>query len=210
MRSIRSVHFLRLVIGATLAASLTGCGSSSAARAADPGDSVTLPVIEAPGSRAHAYESLDELAAISSALVIARPTGVQSTRALPAEQGGTATSGPTVYVEMRVSQVLSGTVTSELIEVVSPGTDAVSGKPALRIGGPFLMYLAPAMYGANAPAGGFVISGGPAGVYGFTGVEGEFGRVDTGSPGLPARINDVPSLPRVTRTVSELLAQGPR
>jgi hypothetical protein len=98
-----------------------------------------------------------------------------------------------------------------LIDLVSPGVDETTGDPALGRGGPYLMYITPAMYAANDPAGGYVVVGDPAGVYGAHGNKGEYSRIDTMSPALPATITlGRTALPGATKSEKELLRDGPR
>ena len=169
-----------------------------------------LPVIRAEGSRAREYHSLDELATGASALVVVRPTGRESSVPLPATEGGTLGSAPTPFVEMRVLMVLSGAVSGTIVDVVSPGIDERNGGQALAVGGPYLLFLAPAMYGPNRPVGGYAIVGGPAGAFGSRGLSGGFDRIDGESPSLPQSITlGTTHLPAVVRTEAELLAAGP-
>ncbi|MGW5237394.1 hypothetical protein ACWEOW_00510 [Monashia sp. NPDC004114] len=91
-----------------------------------------------------------------------------------------------------------------------PGIDQNTGKSALRSGGPFLLFLAPAMHGANDPAGGYVAVGGPAGVFAAKGPAQKYLRVDSDSPRLPAEINlAADSLPMITKSEAQLLSEGP-
>lgn len=158
------------------------------------------------GPRAHIYGSLGELTLDSSAVVIARPTGKTFTKPFPG--GGLSTP----YVRMSVARVLDGAVNGKEVAVVDPGIDVHTGKSALLSSNSYLLYLAPAMYDRNRPAGGYAVVGGPAGVYSQDGGSAtRFVRIDSLSAGLPARI-DVTStkLPAVTKTAEQLLAQGPR
>jgi hypothetical protein len=192
-----------VLVTATL--TLTSCSAGE-----EPMPSPTsVPTFAEVGTRAFEYTELKQLADNASAIVLVSPTGKTSDRALPERHGGTEDSAPTEYVEMRVERVLSGSVSDEVIEVVSPGIDAVTGEIALAAGGPFVIFVAPAMYEADDPAGGYAIVGGPAGVYASDGSE--FVRVDHESPLLPKTVRaEASALPQVTRTEAELLAIGPR
>ena len=100
--------------------------------------------------------------------------------------------------------VLSGAVSGTIVDVVSPGIDERNGGQALAVGGPYLLFLAPAMYGPNRPVGG------PAGAFGSRGLSGGFDRIDGESPSLPQSITlGTTHLPAVVRTEAELLAAGP-
>lgn len=212
MRSTNSSR-VATVLAATagLGLVLSACGTSADDHvdAKSPAASSALPRIEEMGTSSIEYTSLSQLADISSALVIAKPTGKQSATPLPASQGGTTDSAPTTFVEMRITKVLSGTLTHDVINVVTPGTDQNTGGPALLTGGPYLMYITPAMYAANEPVGGYVVSGGPAGVYGSVG--GAFAKLDRSNAKLPATIDlTATKLPDTSKSEAELLAAGPR
>jgi hypothetical protein len=190
---------------------LSGCGASPTSSPHTGTATKGVPVIAATGSRAREYDSLSELAETSSALVVATPTGTLHDVPLPAEDGGTDESAPTTYVQMRVVKVLSGALDKAAIDVVSPGTDERTGEAALLSGGPYLMYLTPAMYDAEKPAGGYAITGGPAGVYASQGRPDVYSRVDTLSPRLPEEIDvSTTTLPTVSHTEAELLRAGPQ
>ena len=168
-----------------------------------------MPRIASEGSRAHEYTALADLAVHASAVVVAVPTGRESSKPLP-EGYGSEGAAPTPYVQMRVTKVLSGTLRPGLIELVSPGIDQNTGKQALGHGGPYLMYITPAMYGPNDPAGGYVVVGGVAGVYGAKGQGSAYLRIDTESPKLPAEITvGQTTLPGPTTSEAELVQEGP-
>lgn len=206
MRAIRKTG----LVTAALAVVLTGCGSHDAPRVIST-NSHAVPHIEESGSRARVYRSLSELSEDSSALVVGVPTGERFAVPFPADEGGGPDSAPTIYVGMRIKRVLSGTVGSETVKVVSPGTDGNTGQPALLTGGPYLMYLTPAMYDANDPAGGYALTGGAAGVYAGSDDANVFSRVDTESPDLPTTV-DLGSTtpPAVSHSEADLLRRGPR
>jgi hypothetical protein len=63
---------------------------------------------------------------------------------------------------MRVTRVLSGSMAPGLVDVVSPGIDEHTGRQAIGRGGPYLLFITPAMYGVDDPAGGYAVVGGPA------------------------------------------------
>jgi len=186
-------------------------GSVAGCATAGSSETDTIPRVASIGSRAHEFTSLSEIADLSSALVVAEPTGEQHDVPLPPEEGGTDTSAPTTFARMRVTQVISGDVSEKTIDVVSPGTDEKTGRPALLTGGPYLMYLTPAMYGPDQPVGGYAIAGGPAGVYASEGAAGIFARVDAESPRLPQEIDPTDAPPPMTsHTSNQLLHAGPR
>jgi hypothetical protein len=111
---------------------------------------------------------------------------------------------------MRVTKVLGGGVSASEIQVVSPGVNSLTGKQVLENGGPYLLFLAPAMYAANDPAGGYVVTGGPAGLYASI-KSGQFSRVDSLSPKLPSTLTgSATELPKITKSEKQLLADGPR
>lgn len=190
-------------LAAALAAlALTACSSA---------DENALPRISIDGTRAHEYSTLNELARDATAVVVAVPTGKEHAKALPANYGP-ADAAPTPYVQMRVIKVLSGDLQPGMIDLVSPGVDENTGKQALRAGGPYLLYLTPAMYAANDPAGGYVVVGGPAGAYGATASNSkDFARLDAESVKLPAKITlGATDVPAAALTEKEALAQGPQ
>lgn len=181
---------------------LTACGSS--------GENA-LPKISIDGTRAHEYTTLGELAQDATAVVVAVPTGKEHAKPLPKDYGP-ADAAPTPYVQLRVIKVLSGDLQPGMIDLVSPGLDERTGKQALRAGGPYLLYITPAMYAANDPAGGYVVVGGPAGAYGATSSNAkDFNRIDTESVKLPAKITlGATDVPAAALTEQEALAQGPQ
>lgn len=201
MRSTNRI--LPALLAATMLVSVAGC--SGDASSAQP-----IPRIEIEGSRAHDFKSLNELAAKANAILVVKPTGKQDAVPLPEEHGGTPESAPTPFVEMEVVRVVSGSVQGDVINVVSPGIDQNTGKEALITGGPYLVFVAPAMYEADDPVGGYVIVGGPAGVFASGGAKDKFTRVDSESASLPAEVSSSGAgLPRITKTEEQLLSEGP-
>ena len=191
-------------LAAMTALALAGC--SATGKRDDP---PRLPRIMVEGTR-HEYTSLAELADVASAVVVAVPTGVQFTKPLPAGYGP-PDAAPTPYVQIRVTRVLSGTIRPGLIDLVSPGIDENTGEQALARGGPYLIYITPAMYRSNDPAGGYVAVGGPAGVYGATGRGDQFARVDRESTALPPTVQlGRTDLPKAHKTEKQLLQEGPK
>jgi hypothetical protein len=189
------------LVAALGVSALAGCSGTNASPP-------KLPHIAEVGTRAHEFRSVDDLAGEAVAVVVAKPTGKQFTRPLPAWDGPVGAT-PTPYVQMRVSKVLSGTIKPGLIDVVSPGIDENTGKEALADGGPYLMYLTLAVYAANDPAGGYAIVGGPAGVYGAAGNTDQYARIDTESPALPPTITIGTShLPAARKTDKQVLTHG--
>lgn len=194
------------LLGIVAATSLIGLAACSR----DSSSTQSLPKISVMGSRLLMFSSLDELAAKANAIAIVKPTGKQDFVPLPQKQGGSPDSAPTPFLEMKVVRVLSGAVDGDVIRVVSPGIDENTGRQALLTGGPYLVFLAPAMYDANAPAGGYAIVGGPAGVFANSGATNRFRRVDAESKSLPSEISlDTTSLPKVRKTEAQLLTEGP-
>ena len=189
---------LALVVGTS-----AGCGSSSAPPAAQ------IPVFEAEGTRAYAFDSLRQLAGKASAVIVASPTGKSHSVPLPAEYGEPG-AAPTQYVTVTVDRVVRGTLEKQTIDLVSPGIDENTGKLGLLDGGSYLLFITPAMYGPNDPAGGYVVVGGPAGVYANTGEGKTFQKVDRESPSLPATLTGTAQeLPTISKTEAELLKEGP-
>ncbi|WP_028707348.1 hypothetical protein [Propionicicella superfundia] len=141
--------------------------------------------------------------------MIAEPTGGESARTAPGGDGADD-SAPVPYVTMRVTRVLGGGVSASEIQVISPGVDHRTGRQVLVSGGPYLLFLAPAMYAADDPAGGYVVTGGPAGLYAAI-ERGRFGRVDSSSPKLPSTLSgSTTDLPEITKSEKQVLAEGPR
>jgi hypothetical protein len=196
-------HILTALLTATLLVSVAGCSDGAPS-------AQSIPRIVAEGSRARDFKSLDELAAKANAVLIVKPTGNQDSVPLPKTHGGTPDSAPTPYVEMEVVEVVSGSVRGDVINIVSPGIDENTGKQALLTQGPYLVFVAPAMYAANDPVGGYVIVGGPAGVFAAGGTNDQFARMDPESTLLPAEVSLTGTpLPKVTKTEEQLLAEGP-
>lgn len=144
---------------------------------------------------------------MSNALVEAMPTGRQRSVPLPPEQAGSDQSAPTVFIEMRVAKVLSGAVDGDIIQVVSPGTETTNNEPVLLVGGPFLMYLTPAVYDVNSPTGGYAVTGGPAGLYAADG--NRYTRIDDLSDKLPLHLDPRGTrLPTAARSEKDLFRTG--
>lgn len=199
MRSTKRI-LSALVLGAAFVASVAGCGQATR----DQG----VPVIEVLGTRAFEYDSIDQLAQKASAIVVVRPTGNGHDVPLPAEQGGTDNSAPTSFQTLEVVRVLSGSVDGKTIEVVSPGLDDRTGKSAIAAGGPFILFIAPAMYGPDETVGGYAIVGGPAGMYAQVGDR--YLRVDAESPRLPDSLDPATTpWPAITKSAAQLLHEGP-
>ena len=188
---------------ASLVLGVGGCAADGRDIASD------VPIIEALGTRPAEYTSVEQLAGNASAIVVVTPTGKTREEPLPQEQGGTKGSAPTLYLTVKVERVLSGSLDASTIDVVSPGTDKRTAKPALAAGRAFLLFITPAMYAADRPAGGYAIVGGPAGMYASTGAT--FAKVDTESPQLPNTVDaDKAAWPTITLSEADLLHRGPR
>ena len=78
------------------------------------------------------------------------------------------------------------------------GSDMVTGHGALHDPGTYLLFLAPYVLGPNRPVGGYVVVGGPAGMFYRCVAPSEpdapFARTDAETPGLPDSVlpTDVP------------------
>ena len=156
------------------------------------------------GTRTREYGSLADLAAASSAVVIAKPTGKVKEVPLP----NSVRSAPTPFVTLTVTRVLSGSVSETTIQFVSPGLDT-SGHLGLVDGGPYLLFVQPAVYGPSQPAGGYVATGGPAGVFASSDNGRSFAKTDEGSPLLPSRIDLRGSaLPAAGRAEEQIIKMG--
>ena len=194
---MRSINAAILALSPAGLLSVTGCAGSH-------GSDAKVPRIAEVGSRAQVFTNVAELTQRASAVVVATSTGKLVSRPFPT--GG----APTVYVRMHVTKVVSGAVTGTDIEVVTPGDDIDTGKPALLTGGHYLLFLTPAMYAANTPAGGYAIVGGPAGAYVAPAKSEQFTKVDAESHALPQTITlGTTGLPAVTKTERQLLQEGP-
>jgi|GEM_PF-1425106 len=163
------------------------------------------------------YAGIAELANISSAIVVVTPTGESFSRTLP----GTAPIGdatpPVPYVRLTVVNVLAGSVTigqDNTIDLVSPGTDANTGQLALLKGASCLLFIAPAMLGVADPFGGYVVSGGPNGVFCQTNANTPNAFVSAfaaENETLPETLTIGSSaIPPITHTEAELIAIGPQ
>jgi len=210
MRSTSSLRKVAtLVVG--LGALLLACAACSASIAesiepSQPGMRAHIPVFDTVGSRIKDYGSLQELAGDSSALVRVHTTGAKHDVPLP---GGDKGAAPTTFVSVVVDEVYSGTVDGTMIDVVAPGMDVSTGSPALLTGGTYVLFLAPAVYGPGQPAGGYVVTGGPAGMYASDDRGTSFLKVDKQSAELPGSVNpDSGKLPRVARTAADIIAKG--
>lgn len=202
MRSTSRLRRLWAAAAVAAVAVVAGCASGPAA------DDQGVPIIRTEGSRAFEYTSLDQLAERASAIVVITPTGEQFDVPLPAEHGGSEGTAPTPFVRVTVDRVLAGSVDARTIDLVSPGEDERTGERALTSGGPYIAFITPGMYAADDPIGGYVVVGGPAGLY--AGVDGEFVRVDAESPKLPDSLSlEQTTWPQITRTEAELLHEGP-
>ena len=194
---MRSINGVILALTSAGLLSLTGCGTGHSSDG-------KVPRIAEAGSRAHIFQNVSELTERASAVVVATSTGKTVSKPFPT--GG----APTVYVTMHVSKVVSGAVSSTDIDVVTPGDDVDTGKSALLTGGHYLLFLTPAMYAANTPAGGYAIVGGPAGAYVAGAKSDRFTKIDAESKALPETITiGSTHLPAVTKSERQLLQEGP-
>lgn len=184
-----------------------------------PEPHTSIPHVTVDGTRAFAFESFQQLADKSNAIVIVEATNAVTEVPLPSGYGE-ENSAPTPFVTVRVVKVLAGEVNGQMIDVVSPGIDENTGELSLESGGPYLLFLAPAMYFADDPAGGYVVTGGPSGFYAATSEDGKFDGTNTtfqwvddpteGSR-LPATIDisHAGVLPTITKSEEQLLHEGP-
>lgn len=203
MRSTKPIAATAVLASLAL---LAGCASDT-----DPAgaDRPHIPKIVSEGSRAQEYTSVTQLAEKASAIIVGKPVGEEFVRPMPSKSAAPGAAG-TPYVRMKVIQVLAGKVSGKTIDVVSPGTDQATGKAATAQGGPYVMFLAPAMYQKDSPAGGYAIVGGPAGLYAtLDSTSTTFTKVDTESPSLPKRLSITQDMPTITKTEAQLLAEGP-
>jgi len=199
---MRCIRVMAMSIAAAVA--MTACQTSP--RSSDDAGA-RVPQIAEVGSRAFEYRSLADLGSHASAVVVAKPTG--ETFAKPFPYGG-PDAAPTVYVRMRVTKVVAGATSSTEVDVVTPGDDVATKKPALLTAAEYLLFLTPAMYARDDPAGGYAIVGGPAGTYAQHGPAGQFVRVDSESLSLPASITlGATAIPRITKSERQLLGEGP-
>lgn len=214
MRTTKNSVSLGLV-GAVSALLLTGCSPGPHAGAAQDAAEKPPVTITFEGSRIENFTSLEQLADKANAIVQVEPTGETKSVPLPedygAEDSATEDSAPTEYVELAVTNVIGGEVQGNTIWVVSPGLEDASGKQALSSGGPYILFLAPAMYGADDPAGGYVVVGGPSGMF----VQGantttKFLNVDVEAQELPHIIDTTQTVfPKILKSEEELLREGP-
>ncbi|GAB3139635.1 hypothetical protein GCM10027290_09150 [Micromonospora sonneratiae] len=197
----------RLRIGVIATAALIAGGLAACATPAQEGSQ--LPRFEVEGTRAYDYMSVQQLADKASAIILATPTGKSHSVPLPAKHGQ-PDSAPTQYVRMTVTSVLRGNLDVQEIDLVSPGVDVNTGKLGLLSGGPYLLFVTPAMYGPNDRAGGYVVVGGPAGVYAKSTSASAFQKVDVDSKALPGTLSGTAQdLPLITKTEAQLLSEGP-
>lgn len=167
-----------------------------------------LPRLKSSGSRAREFESISSLVELASAVVVTKPTGTEYSKALPAEYRE-SDSAPAQFVVMHVSQVVRGVLRGSSIDVGSLRVDPKTGGPEMVSGGPYLLFITPAMYGPNDPAGGYVTVGGSAGIYSQTGAM-TFSRLDSESPKLPTSIDlSTDRIPKVRWTEEQLVSAGP-
>jgi len=214
-----SIHFTRNaaigVVGLIALVLLSSCSAGNTQQA--------LPSFSTDGvSLAHRYNGVADLASISSAVVVVTPTGGGTTRPLPALPGVEESPAPVEYVTMTVVRVVSGSLgdgsrsAAKTIDIVSPGIDQNTGKLALLTGGPYLLFITPAMLAPGKALGGYVVSGGPNGVFGVTDTRNpdvfrSAFRVENAS--LPESIdvrNSASEIPAITHSEAELIQIGPQ
>lgn len=159
----------------------------------------SIPILgPSTASVVKSYGSIAELAADSTNIVIAEPTGEQGEVSQPEwAQNPNAPAVPSPTVQLAVSRVVGGGDIAEggVIDVIQPGTDT-DGRPVLTAPARYLLFLAPFTYGP-APDGTlprldtYVTLGVVAGMFAQpvcdTGPE--FQRLDPESPGLPEVLN---------------------
>jgi len=197
-----------LVLIAALA--LTGCTPA-------PGP-VPLPSFDPERAYGHQIQGLSGLSDISSAVVIVTATGQVIPGPVPQLPKPSQDPNDQDYYVMTVTTVLAGALgdaamgdTSQ-IRVVSPGVDLNTGQQVLVSGGPYLLFITPATLASGKIPDGYVVSGGPAGL---------FVRTDPATPDtytsafrtmndtLPESIdaaNAATEIPPITHTEAELIA----
>lgn len=232
MHSIRWSRWSAVGAGLVLLlAGTVGCGGSQATApiapdtGVDQGLSATTPDDTAPdeeiprfemrGSQAIGFDSIDALAAESSNIVVARATGNSREVPLPEKaRNPNVESAPNTLVTVTVTAVLSGAdiAADDEIEVVSVGENLNTGHAALIDPGVYVLFLAPYVFGPGWEGGGYVVVGGPTGMY-YAGLSGSdahtFAKVDSKS-GLPAEINSDTLRVSTGYTDAEYIASGGR
>lgn len=196
------------VLGAL--AVFSGCSATSS-----PPDDWDLPQFEVLGSMSREYNGIADLADISSAIIIATPTGETFKRPLPTMPGAEEQPAAVPYVRMTIIEVLGGAISARgTIDVVSPGIDLTTGKDGLSSYGPYLLFITPAMLDKGQPFGGYVVTGGPNGVFAATNSR----EPDRFRSAFHAENRTLPEsiivgdtkLPSITHTEEELLEIGPQ
>jgi hypothetical protein len=162
------------------------------------------------GSRPVEYLTLEQLAAKASAIVVVSLTGKTKSVALPPRHGGVAESAPVTFIELKVQRVLRGSLSADTIFLANPYSELWDDRVVVLADSSYLVFIAPAMHGANDPIGGYVAVGGSTGVYAATDDPHTFLRVSSDNPRLPDSITiRERALPEVTHTEEELLNLGP-
>jgi hypothetical protein len=150
------------------------------------------------------------LAAASTDIVIGETTEMLPGRSPALDGPGTSVRSADVraepgrglmdFVTVRVTRVLSGTDlrVGQRVEALAFGSDEVTGHGALRDPGIYLLFLAPYVLGPGRPVGGYVVVGGPAGVFyrcASAPASAPFAKADAESPALPDEVmpEDVPA-----------------
>jgi hypothetical protein len=176
-----------------------------------------VPRFEIDGDMQHQYNGIAELSNISSAIVVLNPTGESFSRPIPAVAGATQSPAPVDYVRMTVVKVLSGAVEigkGNKIDVVSPGIDLNTGQLGLLKGAPCLLFLTPAMLDADRPLGGYVVAGGPNGVF----CQADSKKPNDFTSAFASQNSTLPTvltigksnIPQITHSEQELLDIGPQ
>lgn len=190
----------RTLLAATAGAIFLGAGCVSRPR---------VPDIVFGGSRAREFTSLSDLAHSSCALAVVTPTG--KFHPVPLEDAE-PDSAPIPFCEMKVSQVVAGRFDRTSALVVSIGKDRKTQTEAFLDGGPFLVFLAPAItLPGRQFADGYVAVGGPAGAYVSDGTDYRFLKIDKDSPKLPDVVDTRSRSAFSTgyKTEQQILAEGP-
>ena len=196
-----------VALGGIIAAA--GCSSSAA---------LQIPRFDiSDESMFRQYSGLADLANISSAIVVVEPTGQSFNRRISGVAGATEKPAPVQYVKMTLVKTISGSVTAsegDEVDVVSPGVDLNTGQPALLNGGQCLLFLAPAMLDKNDALEGYVVAGGPNGVF----CQADPNKPNDYTSAYASQNKTLPkvlvvgrsNIPEVTHTEAELLAIGPQ
>lgn len=203
-RSIAAIAALGFV-----AASLVGCAQLAAKAQPNAIADTSLLAFATEVSLPFEYVSFEQLADKASAIVVVKPTGKSKTVPLPRKHGGDVATALIPFIEVKVQQVLGGTLSADTILLVIPGFEPWADSVEVLEDGTYLVFIAPAMYAANDPIGGYVAVGGSRGVYIAADDSEIFVPVDLSNSQLPGVISLRKTLlPQIMNTEEELLNFG--